>query len=194
MKEYLKNKISELINSPSDINEHIPTIVKYASECDHITEMGVRWIISTWGWLAGEPKKLIAYDIQDPATWGQSLDDIKNTAKALGVEFTFNLANVLEVEIEETDLLFIDTWHAYKQLKAELSLHSGKVRKYICFHDTTSYANRDETNYEIWGDDWKGEGIGIWKAIEEFLTGNPNWVLKERFTNNNGFTIIERIN
>ena len=123
--------------------------------------MGSRGLISIWGWLATNPKKLISYDIQDPSKWGGSLEDLKDTANAYGTEFEFNLANVLEVEIEETDLLFIDTWHAYKQLKAELELHASKARKYICFHDTTSYENRDETSYEEWGDEWKGEGIGI---------------------------------
>jgi len=189
----LEQKVNELYNTPSDINQHFPAIIKYGQECDHITEMGSRGLISIWGWLAANPKKLISYDIQDPSKWGGSLVDLKDTADAYGTEFEFNLANVLEVEIEETDLLFIDTWHAYKQLKSELELHASKARKYICFHDTTSYENRDETSYEIWGDEWKGEGIGIWKAIEEFLYSNPEWVLKERFTHNNGFTIIEKI-
>lgn len=189
----LEKKVNDLYATPSDINEHFPAIIKYGKECDHITEMGSRGLISIWGWLATNPKKLISYDIQDPSKWGGSLEDLKDTANAYGTEFEFNLANVLEVEIEETDLLFIDTWHAYKQLKAELELHASKARKYICFHDTTSYENRDETSYEIWGDEWKGEGIGIWRAIEEFLSSNPEWVLKERFTHNNGFTIIEKI-
>lgn len=190
----LNTKVNLLYNTPSDINEHFPAIIEYGQHCDHITEMGVRGIISTWGWLATNPKKLISYDIQDPSTWGGSLQDVKDTAQAIGTEFEFHLANVLEVEIEETDLLFLDTWHAYKQLKAELDLHASKVRKYICFHDTTSYANYDETSYEVWGENWKAEGIGIWKAIEEFLESHPEWVLEKRFTNNNGFTIIKKIN
>jgi hypothetical protein len=189
----LETQVNILHNTPSDINEHFPAIIKYGQQCDHITEMGVRGIISTWGWLATNPKKLVAYDIQDPSTWGSSLQDVKDTAQSIGTEFEFYLANVLEVEIEKTDLLFLDTWHSYKQLKAELTLHASKVQKYICFHDTTSYANHDETSYEIWGEDWKAEGIGIWKAIEEFLKSNPEWELEKRFTNNNGFTIIKKI-
>jgi len=188
----LEQYITHLTETPSDINEHFPTIIKYGKQCDHITEMGVRGIISTWGWLSTNPKKLVAYDIQDPSNWNGSLDDVRDTAQSIGTEFEFHLANVLEVEIEETDLLFLDTWHAYKQLKAELALHASKVRKYICFHDTTSYADCDETSYEKWGDKWKSEDIGIWKAIEEFLEDNPEWKLEKRFTNNNGFTIIKR--
>ena len=189
----LENQVNILYNTPSDINEHFPAIIKYGQQCDHITEMGVRGIISTWGWLATNPKKLVAYDIQDPSTWGSSLQDVKDTAQSIGTKFEFYLANVLEVEIEKTDLLFLDTWHSYKQLKAELTLHASKFQKYICFHDTTSYADHDETSYEIWGEDWKAEGIGIWKAIEEFLKSNPEWKLEKRFTNNNGFTIIKKI-
>tara|TARA_R110000796_G_scaffold187164_3_gene304076 strand:+ start:1030 stop:1614 length:585 start_codon:yes stop_codon:yes gene_type:complete len=189
----LDNYIPAIANHPSDINEHIPTIIKYGQKCNHITEMGVRGIISTWGWLASNPQNLISYDIQDPKTWESDIQNVYDTAEAYGIDFKFNLANVLEIEIEETDLLFLDTWHSYKQLTSELKLHASKVKKYICFHDTTSYATRDETSYEEWGDEWKAEGIGIWKAIEEFLESNPEWVLEKRFTNNNGFTIIKRI-
>jgi hypothetical protein len=189
----LHQKIEEISNTKSDINEHISTMIKYGQECTHITEMGVRAITSTWAWLYAKPKKLIAYDIQDPNTWGSSITDVADTASSLGVSFKFNLKNVLDVTIEKTDLLFIDTWHSYKQLSAELKLHANKVRKYICLHDTTSYATEDETSYEVWGDDWKSEGLGIWKAVEEFLQNNTNWVLDQRFTNNNGFTILKRL-
>ena len=44
--------VSEIVNrcanERSDINEHIPTLLKYAEECDHITEMGVRKGVSLW--------------------------------------------------------------------------------------------------------------------------------------------------
>ena len=33
---------------------------------------------------------------------------------------------------------------------------------------------------------------GLWPAIEEFLKNNPEWVLHERFTNNNGLTILKK--
>jgi hypothetical protein len=186
----LEEVVNQIYQTPSDINEHIPTLLKYGQECDHITEMGVRWIRSTWAFLGSAPKKLISYDIQDPSEWSANIQDVYNTAEHYGLDFTFIKANVLEVEIEETDLLFLDTWHSYKQLKSELSLHASKVRKYIIFHDTTEFADKDETSYEVWGDEWKGENIGIWKAIEEFLESNPEWEILERFTNCQGLTVI----
>jgi hypothetical protein len=34
---------------------------------------------------------------------------------------------------------------------------------------------------------------GLWPAVEEFLIDHPEWRLKERFTNNNGLTVLERV-
>jgi len=206
------NKLEKIVNFlyeyPSDINEHIPTLIKYGSECETITEMGVRWITSTWAFLGCAPKQLTSYDMRDPSTWDvggngenqniikrgyNNLKEVYDVAEEFNLNFKFIQANVLEVDIEPTDLLFLDTWHSYKQLKAELAIHASKVNKYIIFHDTTTYATTDETNYEELGEEWKAEGIGIWKAIEEFLKANPQWVLVERFTNNNGLTIIKKI-
>lgn len=192
----LEKKVNQLYQTTSDINEHLPTIVKYGQECEHITEMGVRGILSTWGWLASAPKEgLISYDLFNPSKWGGSLQDVEDTAKAYGIDFRFVEANVLEIDIEETDLLFIDTWHHYNQLKAELARHSSKVRKYICFHDTTSYEHHSEptTSENAFGDELTWDK-GLWDAVTEFLEENQDtWKLRERYTNNNGFTIIERL-
>ena len=48
---------------PSDINEHLPTLLKYGKECEHITELGIRWVSSTWPLLLSNPKKMISVDI-----------------------------------------------------------------------------------------------------------------------------------
>ncbi len=205
------HKLEEIVNimaeTPGDINEHISTLIKYGSECNHITEMGVRWITSTWAFLGCVPKKLISIDMRNPSTWNaggegenagiiqrghNTIEEVEQIAKEIDVNYKFIQANVLDIEIEETDLLFLDTWHSYKQLKAELEKHSSKARKYIICHDTTTYASTDETNYEILGPEWKGEGKGIWPAIEEFLHLNNQWSLHERIMYNNGLTILKR--
>ena len=167
-------------NERSDINEHLPTLKKYSEECEHITEMGVRSIVSTWAFLMGKPKKLVSYDIKPI-----NEDSVLEVIKDMDIEFKFILADTTKCEIEETDFLFIDTLHNYNQIRAELTLHGNKVRKYIAFHDTTIF--------EIVGESYNGtREIGIWKGIEEFMTENPHWVLHERFTNNNGLTILKR--
>jgi hypothetical protein len=190
----LQEKIKHISEAHSDINEHIPTLMKYAQQCDHVTEMGVRWIVSTWAFMAASPKYLVSYDMLDPSRWREnaSIQDVYDTADKNNLSFNFIQANVLDVEIDSTDLLFLDTWHAYKQLKSELALHSDKVRKFIILHDTTTYAEHDEKSYEGWGPDWQGDGNGIWPAVEEFLHDNQAWVLLERYSNNNGLTVLRR--
>jgi hypothetical protein len=191
--------LEEIVNTvwrtPSDINEHIPTLIEYASECEHITEMGVRAITSTWAFLGAAPKKLISYDIENPAKWGADINYVYDVAKSYNLDYEFRKENVLKVEIEETDLLFLDTWHAYNQLKAELDTHSSKAKKYIIMHDTTSYEFRDEplTSENA----WEGEldfGKGLWAAIQEFLNSTDKWILHKRYINNNGLTILKRVN
>ena len=194
----LEKHINKIHQQHSDINEHIPTIIELAQECDHITEMGCRWVVSTWAWLAGMPKDgLVTYDILNPTHWTGEHDvikDVEDTAKAYNIDFKFIEADVCAIEIEETDLLFIDTWHCYDQLKEELRLHAHKSRKYICFHDTTTFAHSGESNES--DHRWVGNltpNKGLWDAVTEFLDENlDTWELKKRYTNNNGFTIIER--
>ena len=187
------NNITEhynrLCEQVSDINQHLPTLMKYASECEHITEMGVRGIVSTFALLMGEPKRMISYDINVPVGIGAVI----HWANTDGIDFDFRLGDTTQLTIGETDLLFIDTLHNYNQLKRELELHSDKARKYLIFHDTTSYEYQDERGYESLGDYFQPTGEGIWLAIEEFLQENKNWILYERFTNNNGLTILKKI-
>jgi len=113
----LENIIYQLKNTPTDINEHIEALVKYASQCDHVTEMGVRGIFSTWAFVASKPKKIISYDLYNPSKYGGNINNVYTLAKKYNIEFEFHEANVRDIEIENTDLLFIDTWHVYEQLK-----------------------------------------------------------------------------
>jgi hypothetical protein len=180
------NKILENYNNEknkiSDINEHLSTLKKYAEECKHITEFGVRWIVSTWAFLASNPEKMISYDFQMPSTWDVDINTVLEICYECNINYDFILADTRNITIEETDLLFIDTLHEYEQVKKELELHSDKVMKYIIFHDTVSFRTVGEVG-----------GKGIYFAIEEFLQKNNQWKIKEEFFNNNGLLIIERV-
>jgi cephalosporin hydroxylase len=188
----LDEKLTQLIQTPSDINEHLTTLRTYSSLCDHVTEMGVRWLVSTYALLAGAPKALVSIDMTHPRVFGADISTVENYAADLGTNFKFIESNSLALEIAPTDLLFIDTWHAYKQLIAELRLHQANVAKYIILHDTTSYANHDESSYAALGEDWQPQGIGLWKAVEDFIEEFPEWQIKHRYTHNNGLTILQR--
>lgn len=178
-------------NRPSDINEHLETLKRYSSDCEHITELGVRNVVSTWAFLSGNPKKYIGVDIL-PCP----IEAAERLAKEAGIDFTFIQADTLDPNfvLEPTDLLFIDTWHIYRQLSQELKVHGNKARKYIIFHDTTSFGEEDEGHWNEYSKlaGQPGEKRGLWTAIMEFLEENPQWRLLERYTHNNGLTILVR--
>ena len=190
----LDEQYHHLVKAQSDINEHLPTLRRYAEECSHITEMGVRWIVSTYAFLIAKPKTMISIDIQHPSNWEASIERVEQYAEEIGCQYKFWQTNNLEIEIDETDLLFIDTWHSYKQLSAELTLHASKVKKYIILHDTVLFGNQDELNsYDKFGWYNGSEKKGLIPAINEFLEEYKEWNVHETYTNNNGLTILKRI-
>jgi tetratricopeptide (TPR) repeat protein len=162
--------------TPSDVNEHVPTLYALARECGHVTEFGTRTGVSTVALLYARPGKLVCYDkVRFP-----QVDVLQRLAGPTA--FEFRQQDVLEAEIEETDLLFIDTWHVQEQLRAELRRHAGKVRRYVVLHDTTTYAEEGESPGHR----------GLWPAVEEFLALGT-FRLKERYANNNGLTVLEAV-
>jgi hypothetical protein len=161
----------------SDIWQHMDKLREYAEKCDHITEMGVRTVVSTWAFLAAKPKRLVSYDIVDCP-----VDDVRRLAAANGISFEFIKTSTIDpsLDIEETDLLFIDTDHTYRQLSQELDQHAHKARKYIALHDTVTF--RDECCGEE----------GLWRAVQE-LINTGDWIMCEHFSHCNGMTFLERV-
>jgi beta-1,4-mannosyl-glycoprotein beta-1,4-N-acetylglucosaminyltransferase len=175
----LENEYFNACNTKSDINEHLPILKELAKDCDSIIEMGTRDGQSTRAFLTTKAK-LKAYDLELDAI----VSNLFNTAKEIGKDVEYIKADVLSLDIDETDLLFIDTWHTYSQLKQELKLHGNKAKKYLAFHDTQTYGTIGEANTDI----------GLLPAIIEFLIDNPHWKFLLHRTNNNGLTILERTN
>lgn len=171
----------EKFNTPSDINEHLPALRTLAEECNHITEMGVRFVVSTWAFLLAKPKKLISIDIQ----YYSEIEEAIKLAQEEKIDFSFIVGDTTKIEIEETDLLFIDTLHTYGQLKQELNLHAQKVRKYIAFHDTVTFGSADEQGPRTFGP-------GLRPAIYEFLENNSQWYIFKDYTNNNGLLVLKK--
>lgn len=174
-------KIHCVINS--DINEHLPTLRRYAKECRIVTEMGVRRAVSTYAFLSARPKKLTSIDIVPPRELGVDMDGLENLARVNGIDFAFVQGDTTQIEIDETDLLFIDTLHVYEQLKNELELHASKVRKYLILHDTETFGKRGELS----------DRIGLQPAVDEFLFKHTEWAIKEKVIYNNGLTVLHRI-
>lgn len=202
--EEIKEKYTSLCNLTSDINEHLPTLYKYATECESILELGVRGCVSSWAFTYGllnnnKPKKyLLLNDLVNCDVF----ELLYKTSK-LDIKISHEWKNDLELDIKENvDMTFIDTWHVYAQLKRELNKFSKTTNKYMIMHDTEVDGVYGETIRSYWNanEQSKSSGFpveeincGLQKAIDEFLEINKDWKLKEQFKNNNGLTILEKI-
>ena len=200
----VNSKYNELCNTGSDINEHLPTLYKYAKECESVFETGVRGCISSWALAKGllengKPvKKLFLNDIS-PCNISALLD----STRPLPIKIAYEWKNNLQIELPySVDMTFIDTWHVYGQLKRELAKYSKVTKKYIAMHDTTVDEIYGETIREHMDAERQAlesgypiEEIrcGLQKAIDEFLRDNSDWILEARYTNNNGLTILRRV-
>ncbi len=204
--KHIVNNFKKLCNMPLDINEHLPTLYKYAKECDSVLECGVRGCISSWAFVYGlidndnnKTKKMILNDIVTC-----DIDEFLNSTKYISnLKIDYKWCSDLELDIDENvDLIFIDTLHVYGQLKRELEKFSKISNKYIIMHDTTI----DEIYGECMRLNWDIEGMskitnfpyheltkGLKFAIDEFLENNNDWVIHEVFINNNGLTVLKRI-
>ena len=201
----IREKYNILCDTPSDINQHLPTLYRYATKCKSIIELGVRGCISSWAFVCGlldnnESEKKILLNDMVPC----NIIEILENTSTLDIKVEYQWIDDLKLDVtENVDMTFIDTWHIYGQLKRELKKFSKITNKYIIMHDTSIDAIQGETIRN--GCNAQEQSIesgfpveeitcGLEKAIQEFLTENKDWAIKERFLHNNGLTILEKIN
>lgn len=180
---------ADMTRPPADIWEHMPRLRELAAKCEHVTEFGMREAGgSTLAFLTAQPRVLISWDIEPWAIVSQRVSDLLFTAGR--TSFQPRVGNTLEIApIEPTDLLFIDTLHTYKQLRAELERHADpirqNVRKYLVFHDTITFGFRGED----------GSEPGLRAAMRWYQREHsfPLWELVEDRENCNGLVVLRRI-
>lgn len=148
-------------STPSDINEHLPTLAKIATKAHHVVELGARSGLSTTAWLVGLERsggRLTSVDISpapdigEHANWTHIQGDDTDPA--------------VMAQVDECDVLFIDTSHAYEHTLWELRNWSAKVRAggIIVCHDTELQRPWDPPCPESDPD------FPVASAIEEFCT------------------------
>lgn len=198
----LQSGFQHMVSMPSDINQHIPVLLAYTKRCSSVVECGVRCVVSSYAFglgLAGTPNnRYVMIDTEET----EEIQPFLNLCKENDVNATFYKGSDLECPLVQTDLLFIDTWHVYGQLKRELDRWHGSVAKYIIMHDTTSFGPLGEV--AVCGYDANALSVssgfsidevmkGLWAAVEDFLAEHPEWKLEIRLINNNGLTVLTRV-
>lgn len=195
------SRYETLCRVQSDINEHLPVLRELASKCSSVVEIGMRSMVSTAGLLQGlaenpDPfRSYVGIDISLPPF--STLQQSRQFADEQGFSFAFWHDNDMNIEIPETELLFIDSLHTYCHLSYELEKFAPSVSKYIAMHDTSApWGDADDSDYK--GDyteypaKYNRQKRGLWPAVVDFLASHPEWRLQERRLNNHGFTILKR--
>lgn len=174
----LEQHYIEVVKNKSDINEHLMVLKQLVAENPRIVEMGTRYAHSTTAFLYGKPKLLHTYDLKKSS----QAENLKRYVDDKQCDYQCIVGDSTEVNIVECDLLFLDTDpHTADRVYKELSKHHKKVKNYIVFHDT-----------EIFGEKY-GNEPGVLPAIRRFIKENPEWFTFKHYSNNNGLTILSKL-
>lgn len=166
------------LENPRDLDKHLPTLRLYAKQCKHVTEITKRRE-SSIGLMAGKPKKMVTYSVEKDQRVYDALSQLTENEYKL----TFVSSDgVDEKDIEETDLLFIDSEHTGKRLRNELNKFGPKVRRFIIMHDTRTYGNKGEDGQP-----------GLLHAARQWMDKNPEWFGQFHTEDQYGLTILGRV-
>lgn len=181
-----------------------PMLYEFMQKVDHVTELGGEtrsfMHIFLYG-LSMKPSTSKTYTYVHPNHFSE-LEIYKHKFSKGDIICHQLFQDYLE-EIPTTDMLFINTWHIYGQLKRELSKHHSNVTKYIILTNTILDGEEGEslrlendielesnaTGYSI--DEIK---IGVRKAIHEFVENqNKKWKIILDTTYHYGMVVLEKI-
>lgn len=170
----------DAISRPSDFNEHVQFVKELADTCDHVTEV-TNWHgkSTTIALGASKAKRFVSYSTGRKKAW-ETYEVARPNGGFEGINF--GLANLIS-DIEETDLLLLDTLHQAQRIVDELNRYSAKVKKYVVIHCTS-------TPFGETGDDG---GPGVMPGIRRWLKENPEWTVKFKTEKNHGLIVLSRL-
>jgi len=187
--DLIEHKYKYYCDTISDINEHLPILKEYGNKCGTITEI-TKYDSTTYSFLSSKPVKMTSYIYNN----FNDKDVIKKWTDKNNINFDYlNYKNDININI--TDLLFIDYKHTYNDILFLLNKYNKIVNKYIIINDTSIYKDIDEILFDNDKSDIinKSDKSGIYNAILDFIKNN-NWVIEKEFNNNNGLIILKNNN
>jgi glycosyltransferase involved in cell wall biosynthesis len=166
------------LQESSDIGEHLNILFRMASCVDRVTSITADGAaLSTAAFVNAMPKCFITYcNLQTP-----EIIRLRSAAKIAGLDYIYEQYRS-GIQIEPTDLLFIDTIKTEEVITRELNEYAGNVRKYMIFHDTETYGIVGELP----------GSRGIWAAITRFIRQHSEWRLFQHYSHCHGLTVLER--
>jgi hypothetical protein len=171
---YLRNEFEKACEN----NVYVTTLFDYATKCCHVTEFNSTCDPSTIVFL---------YNRNIIRSYNTIVDnEVKNIVNELienDWDLVYKKGTILEEEIEETDLLYINSVDSYYNLIRALKKYENKVTKYIAISKTHKYAIKGKHNEN-----------GLLPAIIKFIMLHNNWKISFYDIICNGMTILEKHN
>lgn len=174
------------------MSPHLPRLAALAEGLSLAVEFGVKRGASSSALLLGA-NRVISYDIAPTP-------EAKQLAEIVGDRWSYRIEDSRAAAVPECDLLFVDSQHDYEQCSAELVAHGNKARRWLVFHDTSTFGvvgANGETGKHKWTY-VAGKGsvpldcLGIRQAIDEHMIANPHWVIHAAYPDSHGLLVLRR--
>lgn len=157
-----------------DLDKHLPKLRELATGCQTVVEFSKRRE-SLVAWAASGAKRVVSYNLErDPL-----VDRVAELCS--NVQVSPRTSDMVP-QIEECELLFIDSTHTEDVLTKELNKYHTKVNHYIVLHDTAIYGERGED----------GQAGGLRLAMRKFMRANPEWSVVYHTQDQYGLTVLSK--
>ncbi len=174
---------------PRDLEQHLPKLRELASKCEHVTEISKRRE-STVAFVAAGVTTINSFN-QEPDLLHRTLHEVvaRNTRDRSGklgpgthmIKTAF-FSDSLQLQIEPTDLLYIDSIHHAERLRAELNKYAALVRRFIILRGTGAFGINSEG----------GVGNGLFEAIKWYVMDHPEWFICYHTQVEYGLTVLSK--
>jgi hypothetical protein len=176
------NPSYNLLQKHAETNKQIYTLLRFACRCDHVTSLTMNTWESAIAFLAGEIDTIRIYNLGDIDN--KAKETYTNIAKELDIDFQ---VRKVEEDIENTDLLYINTPAEGNYRAMELSKYAKRVRNFMLLPNTVAHAHQASPNIKL------SDGvnpIGLVFGINHFIQNHDNWFILEHDDVLPGMTIL----
>lgn len=172
-----------LLGVKRDLDEHMPTIQEYADRCDHVTDLGHRRE-SVAALVCSKAQHVTIYNPESADPVVKKLLELipRNKAVEIQPKKVSEAVHTVTEDIDDTDLLFVDTLMTFDRITRVLERFAPKVRKYIIIHDTKLFMQKGEDG-----------GPGIMFAVRSWLRNDPQWFPVYLTDNQYGLAVYSRV-
>ena len=178
-------EIYDAISQNLTTNPQMLPFIEWCRRVNTITIVGFGNGLSTLCALAAKPETIILYE-HNPI----DISEYQEIATDNGIKFVFHNTQILEHEtIEDTDMLFINSFQEGNYIFTVCSRYAQFVSRYIAIQDAYSFAHQPAAQVQLGNG---GQPIGMVFGINHFLQNYDPWHIAENLYWEPGLTLLYR--